>query len=227
MLRNSDDAQNLRGHLIATAARLIAERGTAGLAVRDIARQAQVADGALYNYFEDKEDLLAHALLAHVGDVMADAPHMPPAGTNTVAENLELFIERGLGILARIVPAFAGLIAQPKVLARFHAMVGGDAAFDPAIQGDDRVEPAHEDVMPRGLPQIITRYLRAEQELGRVAATADIDAAATLIVGTMHGHVLPRMLFNPPGTTPGTPPGTPPDLAARLTTTILDGIAPK
>jgi AcrR family transcriptional regulator len=27
----------------------------------------QVSDGLLYNYFEDKEDLLASALLAHVG----------------------------------------------------------------------------------------------------------------------------------------------------------------
>ena len=55
------DGQNLREYLIATAARLIGERGSAGLAVRDITREAQVADGVLYNYFEDKEDLLAHA----------------------------------------------------------------------------------------------------------------------------------------------------------------------
>ena len=69
MLRDGDD-QNLREYLIATAARMIGERGSAGLAVRDIAREARVADGVLYNYFEDKEDLLAHALLAHVGSVM-------------------------------------------------------------------------------------------------------------------------------------------------------------
>ena len=65
------DGQNLREYLISTAARLIDERGSAGLAVRDIAREAQVADGVLYNYFEDKEDLLAHALLAHVATVMS------------------------------------------------------------------------------------------------------------------------------------------------------------
>src|ERR1700704_2808887 len=107
VLRNEE--QNLRAHLIATAARLIDQRGTAGLAVRDIARAAQVADGALYNYFEDKEDLLAHALLAHVGNVMTSAPGMPPAGTGTVAENLRVFIDRGLETLMRVTPAFAGL----------------------------------------------------------------------------------------------------------------------
>ena len=77
MLRDRD-GENLREHLIATAARLIDHRGGTGLAVRDIAREAQVADGALYNYFEDKEDLLAHALLAHVGEVMTEAPQLLP-----------------------------------------------------------------------------------------------------------------------------------------------------
>src|SRR5437667_7660523 len=110
-----DSGQNLRDYLIETAARMIDQRGSAGLAVRDLAREARVADGALYNYFEDKEDLLAHALLAHVATVMASTPGMPPAGTGTVAENLRLFIDSGMGALARVVPAFAGLLAQPKV----------------------------------------------------------------------------------------------------------------
>ena len=138
MLRDRD-GENLREHLIATAARLIDQRGSAGLAVRDIAREAQVADGALYNYFEDKEDLLAQALLAHVGTVMSEAPRLlPEAGTGTVAENLAGFIDRGLAVLIRVVPAFAGLLSQPKVLSRFHAMVGGGAAFGTPDAGADR-----------------------------------------------------------------------------------------
>ena len=103
------DGQNLREYLIETAARLMSERGSAGLAVRDIAREARVADGVLYNYFEDKEDLLAHALLAHVGSVMQAAPQMPAAGTGTVAGHLRVFIDGGLETLAQVAPAFAGL----------------------------------------------------------------------------------------------------------------------
>src|SRR5215472_7624402 len=116
------DGQNLREYLIVTAARMIDERGSAGLSVLDIAREAQVADGVLYNYFEDKEDLLAHALLAHVGTMMASAPPLlPPPGEGTVAENLRVFIDGGIANLLRVTPAFAGLISQPKVLTRFHA----------------------------------------------------------------------------------------------------------
>jgi AcrR family transcriptional regulator len=245
------DGQNLREYLIATAARLIDERGSAGLSVRDIAREAQVADGVLYNYFEDKEDLLAQALLAHVGTVMNSAPRLPPAGTGTVAENLRLFIDAGLATLARVVPAFAGLISQPNVLRRFHAMVGGDAAFageaatgggqkaagdGVALGGEtgggaaagnagpDRGSPpdGHDGDGQAGLPAILADYLLAEQRLGRIDGAADIDAAVTLVVGAIHGQILPRVLFSPPGS----PVTAPPELAGRLAATVLSGIAP-
>jgi AcrR family transcriptional regulator len=219
--------QNLREHLIAAAARLIDQRGSAGLAVRDIAREAQVADGVLYNYFQDKEDLLAHALLAHVGTVMASAPQPPPAGTGTVPENLRLFIERGLAVLVRVTPAFAGLLSQPKVLRRFHTMVGGDAAF--GATPDDGEDPDRHadqnpssDAGPRGLPEILTAYLRAEQRLGRIDPAANLDAASNLIMGAIHGQILPRVLFNPPGS----PITIPPALPGQLAQTIFTGIAP-
>ena len=225
MLRD-DSGQNLRDYLIATAARLIDQRGSAGLAVRDIAREAQVADGVLYNYFEDKEDLLVHALLAHVGNVMNSAPQLLPApGEGTVAENLRAFIDGGIATLVRVTPAFAGLLSQPKVLTRFHAMVGGDPAFDPASADDgeaarDDGEAARDD--GRGLPDLLTAYLRGEQRLGRIRADVDIDAAAALVVGAMHGQILPRVLFTPPGSPVTIPPG----LGARLADIVLDGIAP-
>ena len=237
MLRD-DNGQNLRDYLIETAARLIDQRGSAGLAVRDIAREAKVADGVLYNYFEDKEDLLVHALLAHVGKVMASAPQLlPPPGEGTVAENLRVFIDGGITTLLRVTPAFAGLLSQPKVLARFHAMVGGDAAFDPAAEepGGAAGEPggAAGDAAsgaasaggpgePRGLPDLLTAYLRGERRLGRIDPAADIDAAASLIVGAMHGQILPRVLFAPPGTPVTIPTG----LSARLADIVLAGIAP-
>lgn len=260
MLRD-DNGQNLREYLIETAARLIDQRGSAGLAVRDIAREAKVADGVLYNYFEDKEDLLVHALLAHVGNIMASAPALlPPPGEGTVAGNLRVFIDGGITTLLRVTPAFAGLMSQPKVLARFHAMVGGDPAFDPAAADAGEAAVAAGGVVGgsgesaaggeaqagresapdgggagagdgpggdargegQGLPALLTAYLQGEQRLGRIDAAADIDAAASLIVGAMHGQILPRVLFAPPGAPVTIPPG----LSARLADVVLEGIAP-
>jgi hypothetical protein len=165
---------------------------------------------------------------------MASAQQLPPPGTNTVQENLRLFIDNGLTVLARVAPAFAGLLSQPKVLSRFHAMVGGDPAFGTVATGDleqaDQQaardpDPGHggpRHAGPRGLPEMLTAYLEAEQELGRLDPAADIGAASTLIIGAIHGQVLPRVLFSPPGSPITTPPG----LANQLAETILAGIAP-
>ncbi len=76
---------------------------------------------------------------------------------------------------------------------------------------------------PRSLPEILLHYLQAEQRLGRIDAGADLDAATSLIVGAIHGQVLPRILFAPPGPRPATPPG----LAAQLATTALRGLEPR
>jgi AcrR family transcriptional regulator len=209
-------AKNLRDHLIATAARLIGQRGGAGIGVRDIAREAQVAEGVLYTYFADKEDLLAQALLAHVAAVMQGLPGMAEPGTGTVAGNLASFIETGMASLGQVAPAFAGMAAQPGVLTRFHAMVGGDAAFGTSADGTDGDERG------QSLPARLTRYLRAEQRLGRVDAGADIGAAVILIVGVIHGQVLPGVLLR----SPGAPAAAPPGQALRLAGTVLTGIAP-
>jgi AcrR family transcriptional regulator len=228
VLRDGDGggARDLREYLIATAARLIGQRGSAGLAVRDIAREAQVADGVLYNYFDDKDDLLAHALLAHVASVMTAMPRMPEAGTGTVADNLGWFIATGMDTVARVAPAFAGLLSQPEVLVRFHRMVGGARAFGaagPERDAGPRAEQEEERDGPRGLPDILRGYLRAEQRLGRVGRGVDIDAAVTLVVGAIHGEVLPRVLFAPPGSQAALDPG----LAERVAATVLGGIAPR
>ena len=155
-----------------------------------------------------------------------------------MAENLTIFIDSGMAALYRVVPAFAGLMSQPNVLRRFHAMVGGDAAFAaPAGEAPDAgapdagapaapdarapaSEPPHE---PRSLPEILLHYLQAEQRLGRIDPQADLDAATSLIVGAIHGQVLPRVLFAPPGPRPPAPPG----LAAQLATTALRGLEPR
>jgi len=215
------DGRDLREYLIATAARMIGERGSAGLAVRDIAREAHVADGVLYNYFEDKDDLLAHALLAHVAAVMGVMPRTPEAGTGTVAENLGRFIATGMDTLTQVAPAFVGLMSQPGVLVRFHAMVGGDPAFGTPRRGDDSADEERDG--PRGLPDILRGYLRAEQRLGRVGRAVDIDAAVALVVGAIHGEVLPRVLFAPPGGQVTIEA----DLAGRVAATVLAGIAPR
>lgn len=205
VLRDGEGDRTLREHLIASAARLIAERGTAGLTVREIARAAKVADGVLYNHVADKEELLALALRAHVQAVMARAHDLPPAGRGTVEGNLRIHIVRGLDVLRRIMPAFAGVFGQPKVLRRFWELS--------ATEGDGS-----------GAPRTALReYLLDEQRLGRISASADVDAVTTLILGACHEATLPALF----GGATGADATDPPEFVDGLVATVLHGIAPR
>jgi hypothetical protein len=94
-----------------------------------------------------------------------------------------------------ILPAFAGLLAPPVVLARFAEL--GDHGEDWCGQ--------------------LLGYLRAELKLGRLAADAQVDAAAAMIVGVCHEVVLSALL--PPGAASGTP------AIESVVTAVLGGIA--
>lgn len=207
VLRKAGGDQTLRDHLIASAARLVAERGTAGLTVRDIAAAAGLASGVLYNYFADKEEVIALALRAHVEAVLATPSGTPQPGTGTVQDNLKALIEYGLITLNRILPVFAGVFGQPKVLARFHELAGHGGG----VLGGG------------GLPAAFAAYIRAEQQLGRVRPDVDPEATASLVVGACHDVTLPRLFHGTPGTDIAIPGG----FVDGLVDTILHGIAPR
>lgn len=198
------DGEPLSAHLVAAAERLLSRHGAAGLTVRAIAKEAQVADGVLYNHFADKEELIALALQAHVRSVERSLPPLPAAaGSGTLKDNLRAYVSYGLAMHLAILPAFAGLVAHPKILHRFAEL------SMPAEQGPP-------------LRAALTAYLRAEQALGRLAPEADPDAAATMIVGACHELILPHLFHG----TPAAEIELPPDFAGHLVATCLTGIAP-
>jgi AcrR family transcriptional regulator len=187
VLRGGD--QDLREHLIAAAATLISRQGTAGLSVRDIAREAAVADGVLYNYFAGKEDLIAHGLRAHVRAALRAADPPPVPGSATVSENLESLLRETIRLLSQVLPAFAGTVGQPKVLGRFQELMAGHRPDLGPGSGHGRADPG-------GLPTRFTDYLTAERRLGRIAPDADVEAAAALLIGAAHDLVLPHLLYS-------------------------------
>ncbi|UBU14704.1 TetR/AcrR family transcriptional regulator [Nonomuraea gerenzanensis] len=197
-LRGSD--LSLRDHLVATAERLIAEHGTTGLTVRTIAREAGVADGVLYNHFADKEELLALALRAHVRTVGRGLGELPgPGAPGSVREHLRAYVVYGIAFHKAVLPAFAGLVGQPKVLSAFAAI---------SVPGEDWRDRLH-------------GYLRAEVELGRLAPGAKVDAAAAMIAGVCHEAVLARLLYDV-----AAPPEPTAEFVDDLVGTVLDGIGP-
>ncbi|ADG89397.1 hypothetical protein TBS_34340 [Thermobispora bispora] len=59
MARDATVAEPVRNRLLAEATRLFAERGFEGTSVQEIVAAAGVTKGAMYHYFDSKDDLLA------------------------------------------------------------------------------------------------------------------------------------------------------------------------
>ena len=80
-----------------TAARLFAQRGYEGVTVSDVARQAEVSEQTVYNYFAGKEQLvtdLDQQVQARLCELIADRP----AGTGIVASIRDYTLEFVEGI---------------------------------------------------------------------------------------------------------------------------------
>lgn len=157
----------LREKLVDAAGRLLASRQVSGITTRDIARTAGLSDGVLYNYFQNKNDLLATALLRSYGEqVEVFASRMPIAGTHTVETNLVKFAGAMMTLVDATLPVVAGLVAEPELMHRFIADIHG------------------EEYGPQRALGGIEAYLTAEQQLGRLG-DFDASAAATLFIGSM------------------------------------------
>ncbi|WP_325034825.1 TetR/AcrR family transcriptional regulator [Pseudoalteromonas sp. T1lg22] len=65
--------QLTRERILDAAWQLFQEHGFAATSTRDIAKQAQVANGTLFTHFENKDDLLRQLMLMHIDKVIASA----------------------------------------------------------------------------------------------------------------------------------------------------------
>src|SRR5665647_3544102 len=121
VLRDESDSPGaLRRHLIVVTQRLLAAHGSAGLTTREIAREAQVADGLLYNHFAGKSDLVVTALGEQAAGLVQEfLAARPEPGTATLEENLTALARAALEFNARIVPLVTGLFGQADLLGRF------------------------------------------------------------------------------------------------------------
>jgi AcrR family transcriptional regulator len=94
--------ERTRQHIADSAARLFAERGYEQVSVRDVAREADVAEQTVYNYFPTKEKLVADRE-QEVQDRLCDLIRSRPPGVSA-AEAVRDFV---LGFVAaiRAIPA--------------------------------------------------------------------------------------------------------------------------
>src|SRR5215207_2686952 len=91
-----------RQHIAATARRLFAERGFDHVTVAEIAREAEVAQATVFNYFPTKEDLFYSRLEAFEDELLAAIRDRAP-GESVLAAFAGFLMGRG-GVLAMETP---------------------------------------------------------------------------------------------------------------------------
>ena len=162
-----DPAAALRAHLIDITEGLLGGAPIGGITTRDIARAAEVSDGVLYNYFEDKTALIMAALVQRYRRLARRFfQTLPEPGSKTVQENLEGFAGGLLELLGEALPMVAGLLTEPIL---FHRLLD---------------EIHRDELSPQYMQAQIGDYLRAEQRLGRLPA-GDVTPTGMLIMGTV------------------------------------------
>jgi AcrR family transcriptional regulator len=66
---DSDRERDKRRRILTAAQQVFAEHGFDAARMEEVARRARVGKGTLYNYYESKEDLLIHAVIASMKEV--------------------------------------------------------------------------------------------------------------------------------------------------------------
>jgi AcrR family transcriptional regulator len=189
-----------RDRILDAAADIMRNRGVVYATTKEIAKAAGYSEAALYKHFSDKEDLILNVLRHRM-----PGPEQSPAepGAATVEDNIAAMARGALSFYQQSLPLLGGLLAQPQRMA------------------------AHRDAMSRhgaGPGQAIASiaaYLRAEQELGRIDADADVDTVAALLDGACFHQAFLRFYDAGPDATPA-----PDELARNLARTLTRALGP-
>jgi AcrR family transcriptional regulator len=170
----------LHEQLFAAAERIMARDGVAGLTSRAITDEAGCAKGVLHNHFDGLDGFLAEFAADRMRRTINAVSGLPAqAGHGTVHDNL---VSATLAVFGSGATQVASLImARPALAARVLT----------ALQPEGR---------PFGeIEAIFASYLRAEQELSRIPASADAGMVAFTLIGAAH-----HLFFRAGGSKPDT-----------------------
>jgi AcrR family transcriptional regulator len=162
--------RDVREQLFHAAERVLRRDGPNALTSRAVTAEAGCAKGVLHRHFADFDAFLAELIHDRVARTEDQAAALrDSAGTGTVAGNLTAVL---IDLFDSVAVAIVGLV----------------------IFRDELRTRLRQANPTRGIPVLaeatamITCYLAAERELGRIAADADVDSLALSLIGA--GHLL-------------------------------------
>lgn len=186
--------RDARRQLFEAAERILLRSGPSALTSRSVTDEAGVAKGVLHRHFTDFDDFLAEFVLDNVNRLDEHVTALEgAAGAGDMAGHLT---EALAGVFGSTAVAVVGLVTS---------------------RADLRARLS--ETWPAGVPvltdaaNLIGSYLEDERARGRIAANADIDTLAAMLIGTCH------LLY---AGARDTPPAT--EEVRRVVTAVLAGV---
>ncbi|MGW3997385.1 TetR/AcrR family transcriptional regulator [Amycolatopsis sp. NPDC004772] len=157
--------RDVRQQLFHAAERVLLRDGPNALTSRAVTTEADVAKGVLHRHFSDFDDFLAELVRDRITRLAdQDALLRASAGTRTVADNL---VDALVELFDPITVALTSLVFFRDEL---RARVRKQSGLPILAEARD----------------MLTNYLSAEREQGRIAADADGDSLALSLIGAAH-----------------------------------------
>jgi AcrR family transcriptional regulator len=156
-----------REQLFDAAERVLLRDGPSALTTRAVTTEAGCANGVLHRHFADFDAFLAELVLDRIDRMDPQAAALRDcAGTGTVAGNLTDALTALFGSVAVAIVAL--------------------------VTFRDELRARLRQAWPAGVPVLteavgmISSYLTAERDLGRIAADADVETLAPTLIGAAH-----------------------------------------
>ena len=165
-VRRSRQPAATRERLIKAAFEVVSERGFEAATTDEIVRRAGLTNGALYNLFSSKNELLATALEYEIATLQAAVAAMEDSPGDTVEK-----IQQIVRAWRKVSPGEGGVMVEILARARRDKMVS--AIY---LRLADAIEAA------------LTRELRRGQESGQVRSDLQPEAIARLLTSIGTGY---------------------------------------
>jgi AcrR family transcriptional regulator len=191
-----------RRRILDAAQRLIESGGLARLTTKDIAREADCAEGTLFNHFKTKEDLCLAVVLENAPK-FKDAIVRKRAGAQSVEESLQEIALACIQFSEKLIPLGVTLFADADLLERHRELARASGRG------------------PKEAFELIAGYVRAEQELGRINSKLEPMRVASLLFGSCFHWVFIRQ-----GLGKSLFPMKDKEYAAEIVATLMLGLAP-
>ncbi len=121
MSRPLDDAK--RDKIIAAALSVFGENGYSDSTMKDIAMQAEIASGSIYNYFEDKESLFKKTLEQNWQKFQIEMKNIFSAD-KPYRDKVDYFLDYGFSLLKEnIFPLMRGMYTEAVRKGLFHERI--------------------------------------------------------------------------------------------------------